>query len=285
MMETFFLKKYIEKKILLLKMKRLSKRLSVKNNHDLYMDNFFVGGEYDNIGCCEKTHTGGRLHANFIFYNERPEAIASQFPRPDQIKEHLEMLLKSQVKSQTVILNKNEFQSLKRLPYFLPHDKKSYGSLTTSSFFRESIDIENIEINVFDMLINDGKSVLEIPVVYCDGWNDKKTITVSSCLFLAEYVRALKPRNSLLPQEKMQKSTPAPADLQDLHAVHCKAGVGRTGTLLATMAMLNPSNADMSLEEILVSLRESRSGEMVQGKRQMETLIEIAYKLRRPLFK
>lgn len=267
----------------ILKMKTLAETLCVKNNPELYMDAEFVEARYKNIGCRKKNQIGGQLHANLICINNIPEAIASQYPTKNQIECHLKMLFDMKSVLQTIILNRDEFGSSHIEPYFLPHKIVRCGALLTTSKHRTSLEIENITINVFDMTICEGEKSFDIPILYCDGWEDHGAISPQCCIQLAQFVIKMAEESMGLHIEKRGE------DIDNLTkylpAVHCKAGVGRSGTLLATMAMLGTFNEKLSLEDILVSLRDCRSGEMVQGDMQMDLLMDVAKILDCPLSK
>lgn len=64
--------------------------------------------------------------------------------------------------------------------------------------------------------------------------------------------------------------------------MHCRAGVGRTGQLLATMELLK-SESQQSLESIVRDMRTTRDGKMVQISAQMQTLAVLAEQLNKPI--
>lgn len=70
-------------------------------------------------------------------------------------------------------------------------------------------------------------------------------------------------------------------------AVHCLAGLGRTGEFIALMEMMKMIEAGntktKSLESILVHLRENRSREVLKRKSQVDELIKFAINHNIPL--
>lgn len=58
--------------------------------------------------------------------------------------------------------------------------------------------------------------------------------------------------------------------------VHCRTGVGRTAQVIGAMAMHDPGNTQLSMEDVLSSMRTSRNGVMVQNQEQLEVLMTLA---------
>ncbi|WP_235895158.1 hypothetical protein [Yersinia alsatica] len=67
-----------------------------------------------------------------------------------------------------------------------------------------------------------------------------------------------------------------------LPVIHCSAGVGRIGQLIAAMELINPESSQ-SLELIIKTLREQGGPYRVQTDDQMKALIDLAQKLDKPL--
>ncbi|MEJ8675071.1 hypothetical protein [Chromobacterium amazonense] len=68
-----------------------------------------------------------------------------------------------------------------------------------------------------------------------------------------------------------------------LPMIHCRGGVGRTGTLIAAMELINP-DSKASLQRIIADQRTTRNHRMAEDVGQREQLVELAQRQGKAVF-
>ncbi|MFM1243430.1 protein-tyrosine phosphatase family protein [Yersinia enterocolitica] len=126
---------------------------------------------------------------------------------------------------------------------------------------------------------------IAVPVIHITNWKDKTALPADEMIALAK--RILKLHNEKFNiyaahGENRYPSRAVNAECKALPVIHCSAGVGRTGQLIAAMELIN-SESLRSLESIIHTLREQGGPDMVQTEDQMKALIDLANKVRKQL--
>lgn len=262
---------------------------------------------YGNIQSLVHSSLNPNLNANRIKVNGTNVAIATQYPLQHQIQNHLRMLVDNNIPVVTVIAEQSEMEKPinNMSDYFSgnldvdtiygninPEPEPIYGNLnpepepiyanieSTGSTTRKNNDVtttstlkqQDIELgknvsgepllgNVYALTINTlNDEPFTVEVLHVHNWKDHTAVDANTTLQIAAKVIELA-------DESKNDGVPV---------IHCKAGVGRTGQVLAALVMEQDQYNTSSLESIVTGMRESRNGYMVQNDDQLKVLAKIA---------
>jgi protein tyrosine phosphatase len=139
-------------------------------------------------------------------------------------------------------------------------------------------DINGLMVDSYTLTISQpNKETIKVPLLHAKNWQDHSTQSAETLIGLANHVKQVAtPKRGLFARNN-SPTDPAKGE----PVVHCRAGVGRTGTLVAGLAALD--NPELSVEEIVTDLRYSRSEMMVQTDEQLRTVEEVAARLGNPV--
>ncbi|GAB3629506.1 Tyrosine-protein phosphatase YopH [Pandoraea terrae] len=223
---------------------------------------------------------GTQLPANVVKIDGREVAIACQYPLDAFMQHHFEMLMAQAPSMLVVLAGTMETSSPWDVPYFA--HRATAGQIEVEHYQIGKLDMGRHEeaIHVHRLALDTGKSCVSFPVVHVTGWPDHQSMPaedIKSLIDVISDVRSLHPPlvdgHEAVPGA-IRRETPLPI-------VHCRAGVGRTGTLIGAMALLK--DRTLPLETIVTDMRLSRSPMMVQTKNQLNTLVDIALENGNPL--
>lgn len=118
-------------------------------------------------------------------------------------------------------------------------------------------------------LINKSGQEKEIKRFHYPDWKDFSVVSLSVLQLLVQKVEEISP------------------DPKDVVWIHCRAGVGRTGTLITALILkekiergeINAENLEVCLIDILIKLRQQRGPDFVQQKAQLDLLVQYAHSL------
>ncbi|HBC6052314.1 protein-tyrosine phosphatase family protein [Proteus mirabilis] len=268
------------------------------------------------IPYCKKTlieSNGVLLPANNVSVNNSPYmTIASQYPLNDQksLKNYFNMLFDNDIKTVYILASNNDI--IKDSLTLFDKDNESNFEKEGFKYFREDFYSDNIEsrhvkkwdFSRFKIKGENGKVIennngenkilgddrqldckvytkkltkegsdkeKEIKFVHIYNWEDHKAID------------ATKLKNTINFLGKKFTVNPTKENI----AVHCLAGLGRTGEFIALMEMMKMieegNTKTKSLESILVHLRENRSWQLLKVNAQVDELIKFAINHNIPL--
>ncbi len=220
-------------------------------------------GRFNDITACAATSVNDRLSANRIMIEGKRVAIATQFPKDDQIEQQL-MLYRDHADVILVLTPPDEMKRGKggaMTDYF--SQSGQFGNMATESKPKgdgnELVLAGGMKFKLYDLKLQGSEQVKT--VIHAQNWPDYAAASKEGTLELI----------GQLPQ------------FGDRLVVHCTAGVGRTGQIIAAHIMQDPAFQHMSLEEIITRMREQRNSYMVQSEAQLNVLIDIAREQGRPL--
>lgn len=204
----------------------------------------------------------GKTHANRISINDKSIGIAAQFPKNDQLPEFVKSLF-DEGSTLVVLASNRDFElddikakmsgkDPKISAYFRPDSEQTYGdykvSLASSS---DKKKVGEYEAEIHPLCITSAKDnqTRDISVLHISNWADK-TIPENPETLL-DLINVI---NDLEKQSKVSPNTPDANERSPV--VHCLAGQGRTGIVMAAKIM--QENPGMTLEEIVPKMRECR---------------------------
>ncbi|HHB1474833.1 TPA: protein-tyrosine phosphatase family protein [Yersinia enterocolitica] len=258
------------------------------NNENQYPSTLDDTNRYKDIKARISTQLNKNLNANKISITENHIANAGQYPKDEQIKAHLTMLADNRTPCLLVLAGEDEVGEPGYKDYFRQDtdDSKSIlkykynlGSITQSDSSSFNIFAKKYLLKTKD---SQGKEI-NIPVIHVINWPDKKSLPMSVLKNMVNLVN--KQIDMSRESYKNGKSRHMKDPEKMLPVVHCKAGVGRTGTFIAEYYMSNHPDNNVSLERIIEDMRTSRNNHMVQKIEQLDTLVEICKAQNRPIFK
>lgn len=237
---------------------------------------------FEDIGADVFTRVGNNLNANRVVVNENNLAIASQYPLKHQIENHLKMLVDNRTPVMAVLASRQEIDdSSNQMPdYFTKSNRYPCGVNTQSTLMKTELLGDGVEANVYRLDIHGYDKSISTHVLHVHNWPDKTALSSRLTKKLARTIN--KWTENGVAKLKEQGSLAANDPDKMLPVVHCRAGVGRTGQIIAAMAM-DKQDKQISLEKIVTDMRNTRSGFMVQKDRQLDVLVEIAEQQGRPL--
>ncbi|WP_139708795.1 protein-tyrosine phosphatase family protein [Aeromonas allosaccharophila] len=241
---------------------------------------------FNDIRANKMTAVRPDLNANYVQVGTH-RSIACQYPLDSQLESHLQMLFDNRTPVLAVLASANEIANpqFKMPDYFRQNGQ--YGAMSVTSTHKESIDLgDGIQADVYQMALTmpgSGKKGIQVPVVHVSNWPDKMAVSAE----VTERLSALLEQNAQAKRAMYEKAGSSAVGDENklLPVVHCRAGVGRTAQVIGAMAMHEPRNNQLSVEDVVSSMRTSRNGVMVQKQEQLEVLMTLAQHQQRPLLR
>ncbi len=265
---------------------------------------------------CKKTlieSNGVLLPTNNVSVKNSPyTTIASQYPLNDKesLKHYFNMLFDNDIKTVYVLASNKDI----KWDFSKPDSEydKSNSKQKGFKYFREDFYSDNIESRHFnkwdfsrfkikgkngkfienkngdnEVLLNERSLDCKVYInkLTKKGCDEKKNIKFVHIYNWRDHtaIDATKLKNTIDLIGKELTINPKKENI----AVHCLAGLGRTGEFIALMEMMKMIEAGntktKSLESILVHLRENRSREVLKRKSQVDELIKFAINHNIPL--
>ncbi|HGJ5867545.1 protein-tyrosine phosphatase family protein [Arsenophonus nasoniae] len=227
---------------------------------------------------------GQLLAANRVQIAGQNVAIACQYPKPASLQDYFKMLVANRTPALVVLASDKDINPEKGvgLPEYFRQDNQ-YGDVSVTVIDKgegklaDELDYHDYLLHVTDQSQN---IKVTIPVIHVSNWPDLTASGNEGLKELAEHVNTVVDKKINFYKEKGSSAVNDENKL--LPVMHCRAGVGRTGQLLATMELLKPES-QQSLESIVRDMRTTRDGKMVQTPAQMQTLAVLAEQLNKPI--
>lgn len=276
--------------------KLLEKTNALIDEKNIEYDTENRGQRYQDIGSAKHTQISIRsadksivsLAANRLQVGGENLAIRCQYPQDNAqaIENHLSMLMANKTPILVVLASRQEihgsiFQKDKLPPYFMSNQK--YGAIdVTTRREKKDYKVEPKQINVgekslefsqYKMDISNGHKKHSIPVIHVTNWDDGGTVTTEELIKLNRVIETI--NQGRLRELYKDKGVDIRGKHKPLPVIHCKAGIGRTGVLAACMQWRKAGNK-LSMENIVLALRETGSPNMVQNEAQYRQLQEFA---------
>ncbi|EMF1948336.1 protein tyrosine phosphatase [Proteus mirabilis] len=268
------------------------------------------------IPYCKKTlieSNGVLLPTNNVSVKNSPYVtFASQYPLNDKesLKNYFNMLFDNDIKTVYVLASNNDI--IKDSLTLFDKDNESNFEKEGFKYFREDFDSDNIkscssskwDFSRFKIKGENGKVIenkngdneilgnersldckVYINKLTKKGCDEKKNIKFVHIYNWRDHtaIDATKLKNTIDLIGKQLTINPTKENI----AVHCLAGLGRTGEFIALMEMMKMIEAGntktKSLESILVHLRENRSWQVLKMNAQVDELIKFAINNNIPL--
>ncbi len=228
---------------------------------------------FDDIPCLNNKKISDKLHANIVSVNGKNLAIASQYPIDKKLEVKLEnrecqmvsffkTIVKQNVSCIVVLNPEHEMRERKLPPYFM--EEKIYSDKNSNE--EPGVKIQSVldgvyksdNVKKYNLAIQvKGNEDFKVPVFHLSNCEDYGAIGKDEIKTLIEAIQSSKQQSSGLP------------------FIHCRAGVGRTGQLIASMAMNLTDIKATTLEQIIKDMRDCRFG-IVQSEAQFSALIDYA---------
>lgn len=282
-MDSFRLDAIGEKQQLLNKLSRLQTQLNPCFCPERYQQGGNINRFHD-IQANKSTIVCSELNANYIKIGTY-RSIACQYPLESQLEKHLHMLFDNRTPVLAVLASDEEISERKnKMPDYF-RQSGSYGAMNVQSKLSECIELSNgIYVDIYQMKLtqrDSGRKGITIPVIHIRNWPDKQTLSMDNVNEVSSLI-AKNMRDKVAMYVKSGSS--AVGDVNKLlPVVHCRAGVGRTGLIIGSLAMNEKANVHLSLEDVIAEMRLSRNGLMVQTSDQLDELVKIAQRQGRAL--
>lgn len=267
------------------RLKALQDQLSPGNDPDRYQQGSGVN-RFRDIQANKATAVREDLNANYVQVGAH-RSIACQYPLQAQLESHMQMLFDNRTPVLAVLASASEIDTPgNKMPDYFRQDGQ-YGQMKVKSTLHHSVDLgRGIQADVYHMTLsqpNSGKKGIVVPVVHVSNWPDKQAVGTDVSDNLARLLEQTT-------QEKKDMYTRAGSsavgdDNKLLPVIHCRAGVGRTGQVIGTMAMNDPRNGALSVEDVVGEMRQHRNGIMVQTQGQLDELVNLAQQQGRSLLR
>ena len=214
---------------------------------------------------------GTLLPANRVHVNGHNVAIASQYPTDTNVASYLSMLAANNTPVLVVLASDKEIANKKEtggelLPYF--RESKDYGNVQVASSLTADQALSDgdttINLKQYHLEIKQNGKTTSMPVVHVTNWPDHGSISAGLSKKLVEHIATT----------KAETLSHTHQNSEALPVIHCRAGVGRTGQLIAATELLKKDGP--SLETIIKDMRFSRNRLMVQTPTQLDALAELA---------
>lgn len=231
----------------------------------------------------------GKLPVNRIMIAERARALAGSFPvcSTDGMANHFRMLVEEGCSSLHVLAGDDQLDGVvgkkatPMLSYFKPSgdgQPTEYDGVRVSSRLIEERTLGEVKANVYELRIElPEQEPFLLPTLHVVNWGDHKALGSAEDLkLLAQLGREVDARKDLRGEavyENVGGGTPM---------VHCRGGVGRTGTYIAAMDLVD-KDSEFSVERLVSDQRLTRSKRMVEDDAQLKQLIELAEICEKPV--
>ncbi|CNI83398.1 Protein tyrosine phosphatase [Yersinia rohdei] len=227
------------------------------------------------------------LPANHIRLGTDKGVIRSQFPTKQSVPPYIEMLGEKRVTVLVVIGEKSIFSYNCGMKPYPPYFKTAENNASYKIDIRAETypGAEGYTIKTPNQTPLQNNHIA-VPVIHITDWKDKTALPAKEMMALAKRIVELHDERFNIYAaigEKRYPSRAVEAECKALPVIHCSAGVGRTGQLIAAMELTNPKSSQ-SLESIIKTLREQGGPDMVQTEGQMRELIDLAEMVGKPLW-
>jgi protein tyrosine phosphatase len=228
-----------------------------------YLSAKLVKHRFHDIRCPKKTAISVQnlyLHANYVGNSDQPKFIASQAP----LKEEVSLFWKASMQEKVpVIFDLTTEKDCGLEPY---HPINLNESVYLEGL--KWITLTKVEGDIHTYRIGNIFSTTTIQRCHYKDWKDFSAISVDSLKTLIEKVQPYS--NSKFPIW-----------------VHCRAGVGRTGTLITAITLkekiqqgkITKENLDKKLIDLILGFRKQRGPSFVQQQAQFDLLYKYAQSL------